>query len=90
MFAKIRIYSLEISPLFPLDFPTKHRDLIRKCVHKESKMSIIFIVLIVHNEYEFNQILSMFYKGGRVSKKLTLSIESCKIYKDIYVIMTHR
>lgn len=90
MFAKIRIYSLEISPLFPLDFPTEHRYLIRKCVHKESKMSIIFIALIVHNEYEFNQILSMFYKGGRVSKKLTLSIESCKIYKDIYVIMTHR
>ena len=46
--------------------------------------------MIVHNEYEFNQILSMFYKGGWVSKKLTLSIESCKIYKDIYVIMTHR
>ena len=42
-----------ISPLFPLDFPTEHRYLIRKCVHKESKMSIIFIVLIVHNEYEF-------------------------------------
>ena len=53
-------------------------------------MSIIFIALIVHNEYEFNRILFMFYKGGRVSKKLTLSIESCKIYKDIYVIMTHR
>lgn len=53
MFAKIRIYSLEISPLFPLDFPTEHRYLIRKCVHKESKMSIIFIVLTVHNEYEF-------------------------------------
>ena len=53
-------------------------------------MSIIFIALIVHNEYEFNQILSIFYKGGRVSKKLTLSIESCKIYKDIYVIMTHK
>ena len=53
-------------------------------------MSIIFIALIVHNEYEFNQILSMFYKGGGVSKKLTLSIESCKIYKDIYVIMTHK
>jgi len=33
--------------------------------------------LIVHNEYEFNQILSMFYKGGGVAKKLTLSIESC-------------
>ena len=29
-------------------------------------------------------------KGGGVSKKLTLSIESCKIYIDIYVIMTHR
>lgn len=53
MFAKIRIYLLEISPLFPLDFPTEHRYLIRKSVHKESKMSIIFIVLIVHNEYEF-------------------------------------
>ena len=52
MFAKIRIYSLEISPLFPLDFPTKHRDLIRKCVHKESKMSIIFIIFVVYNEYE--------------------------------------
>jgi len=26
--------------------------------------------LIVHNEYEFNQILSMFYRGGGVSKKL--------------------
>lgn len=87
MFAKIRIYSLEISPLFPLDFPTEHRYLIRKCVHKESKISIIFIALIVYNEYEFNQILSMFYKGGGVSKKLTLSIESCKIYIDIYEIM---
>lgn len=53
-------------------------------------MSIIFIVLIVHNEYEFIKILSMFYKGSRVSKKLTLPIESCKIYIDIYVIMTHR
>ena len=53
-------------------------------------MSIIFIVLIVHNEYEFDHILSMFYKGVRVSKKLTFSIESCKIYKEIYVIMTHR
>ncbi len=53
-------------------------------------MSIIFVVLIVYNEYEFNLILSMFYKGGGVSKKLTLSIESCKIYIDIYVIMTHR
>ena len=75
---------------FHHDFTTEHRYLIRKYVHKESKMSIIFIVLIVHNEYEFDQILSMFYKGGGVSKKLTLSIESCKIYKDIYVIMTHR
>ena len=53
-------------------------------------MSIIFIALIVHNEYELNQILSMFYRGGGVSKKLTLSIESCNIYIDIYVIMTHR
>ena len=57
---------------------------------KRYKMSIIFIALIVHNEYEFNQILSMSYKGRGVSKKLTLPIESCKIYKDIYVIMTHR
>nr|DAU30754.1 MAG TPA: hypothetical protein [Bacteriophage sp.] len=32
----------------------------------------------------------MFYKGSRVSKKLTLPIESYKIYIDIYVIMTHR
>lgn len=53
-------------------------------------MSIIFIALIVHNEYEFNQILSAFNNGRQISKKLTLSIESCKIYKDIYVIMTHR
>lgn len=53
-------------------------------------MSIIFIALIVHNEYELNRILSMFYRGGGVSKKLTLPIESCKIYINIYVIMTHR
>ena len=46
--------------------------------------------MIVHNEYEFDQILSMFYKGGGVSKKLTLSIESCKIYKDIYDSMWHK
>ena len=39
----------------------------------------------MHNEYELNRILSMFYRGGGVSKKLTLSIESCKIYIDIYV-----
>lgn len=53
-------------------------------------MSIVFNIFVVYNICGVNQILSMFYKGGRVSKKLTLSIESCKIYIDIYVIMTQR
>lgn len=53
-------------------------------------MSIVFNIFVVYNIYGFNQILSMFYKGRGVSEKLTLSIESCIIYKDIYVIMTHR
>ena len=54
------------------------------CTQKNIKVNN-FIGLIVHNEYELNQILSMFYKGGRVSKKLTLSIESCKIYIKIFM-----
>lgn len=54
-----------------------------------NKMSIIFNIFVVYNICGFNQILSMFYKGRGVSEKLTLSIESCKIYKDIYVIMWH-
>ena len=53
-------------------------------------MSIVFNIFVVYNICGFNQILSMFYKGRGVSEKLTLSIESCIIYKDIYVIMTHR
>ena len=53
-------------------------------------MSIVFNIFILYNICGLNQILSMFYKGRGISKKLTLSIESCKIYKDIYVIMTHK
>ena len=51
---------------------------------------MVFIFFIVYNECEFILILSAFNNGRQISKKLTLSIESCKIYKDIYVIMTHR
>jgi len=50
-------------------------------------MSIVFNIFVVYNICGFNQILSMFYKGRGVSEKLTLSTESCKIYKDIYEIM---
>lgn len=53
-------------------------------------MSIVFNIFIACNICGLNQILSMFYKGRGISKKLTLPIESCKIYKDNYAIMSHK
>lgn len=71
-----------------LDFITIYFDVISAQI--KNCLSSIFIIFVVYNECESIQILSRFYKGSRVSKKLTLSIESCRIYKDNYAIMRHK